>query len=49
MMILPSVEPMRLARLREPFTNPDWIFELKARASKLSPYWRKRSLNVEHR
>jgi bifunctional non-homologous end joining protein LigD len=28
-MILPAVEPMRLARLREPFSDPDWIFELK--------------------
>jgi hypothetical protein len=27
--ILPAVEPMRLARLREPFSDPDWIFELK--------------------
>ena len=28
-MILPTVETMRLARLREPFSDPDWIFELK--------------------
>ncbi len=27
--MLPSFKPMRLARLREPFDHPDWLFELK--------------------
>jgi hypothetical protein len=28
-----AIEPLRLARLPEPFDDPDWLFEIKTMSS----------------
>lgn len=47
--MFPAVEPMRLSRRRDPFSHPDWIFEIKHDGFRAIAYVREHQVELVSR
>ena len=44
-----SVEPMLISEMRDPFNNPNWIYELKLDGSRCIAYLDRKSVELRNK